>query len=142
MGKKINIKYAYCDECKKEIEKPKRKPLDELEKSVWTVIILSTLGFAIIPFLIYLKYIRKRNTCPDCLNTLRISEKPFEKPKQLTDQTKEEDNKKKEKEREEEEEEIEEKVYCPFCGKSLSGPLAVCPYCETVLEEPRRNEIE
>lgn len=132
MGKKeIKIKYAYCAYCKKEIEHPKRRPLDELEKTVWVIIILSTLGFALPVFLLYLKYVRKRDTCPTCKALLDFSEKPYEKPKELTDKSKEEKEKQQTKDKSEEE---EKQIYCPFCGHALTPPVDSCPYCQTTID--------
>jgi preprotein translocase subunit SecF len=73
--------YRYCNTCKKGIENPIKKPIDSMEKSIWIIIILSTLGLGIIPFLIYQYGMKERNYCPECQSKLQISDKPFEEPK-------------------------------------------------------------
>jgi len=73
--------YRYCNICKKGVENPVKAPMDSMTKSIWIIVILSTLGLGIIPFLIYQYGIKKNNYCPECHSKLEISDKPFEEPK-------------------------------------------------------------
>ncbi|MFX1260292.1 MAG: LITAF-like zinc ribbon domain-containing protein [Promethearchaeota archaeon] len=148
MGKKI--RYTYCQHCRKEVD-PVKKSMDAMEKTIWIVIILATLGIAIIALIIWHKFGRKKNYCPTCESKLIRSDKPFEKPKELKKLTKKEEvlekvKKKKVKEaieietidkgeeKEEEEEEKEEKISCPYCGQTLSKKIVTCPYCKTAIK--------
>jgi len=101
--KKVKVKFAYCDYCKIEIEKPAKKPLDELQKTLVVVVCLSTLGVsglitviliamlnstailtgiftgatAVVVWAVYTKIIRKSIYCPSCLTKLRFSKEAF-----------------------------------------------------------------
>ena len=139
MGK---LKFSYCDYCEKEVE-PAKKKLDVMQKTIWIIASICTLGFAIIGYLIYNASFRKKHYCPTCETKLKFSETPFEKPKPLADMTTKErvlakTGKKitvKEEPKEKIEEEIEEeKIYCPFCGEELSEKIATCPYCKTAIK--------
>ncbi|MEJ2251118.1 MAG: hypothetical protein P8Y97_15875 [Candidatus Lokiarchaeota archaeon] len=66
MSKKKMDKHAFCPKCLKEV-KPKRKKLDNFNYQLWIIIIISSLGFAIIPLLIYYFFIRKKKYCPKCV---------------------------------------------------------------------------
>ncbi|MEJ2278709.1 MAG: LITAF-like zinc ribbon domain-containing protein [Candidatus Lokiarchaeota archaeon] len=70
MSKKKMDKHAFCPKCLKEV-KPKRKKLDNFNYQLWIIIIISSLGFAIIPLLIYYFFIRKKKYCPKCGRKLR-----------------------------------------------------------------------
>ena len=77
----VKIKYAFCNYCNKEIHKPVKKPLDSMQKTIWIIISISTLGIGAIAYLIYNKYGRKKTYCPTCFSKLIYSSEPFEKPK-------------------------------------------------------------
>ena len=127
MGSKVKVKYAFCAHCRKEIENPTKRPMDSMEKTVWVIIIIASLGIGAIFYLIYNKYIRKLDTCPKCFSTLKFSADPFEKPKKTEVKTPKEKVMEKagveppEKKHEEKEPEVEEKegIFCPFCGEEL-----------------------
>ena len=36
--KNVKVKFGYCDYCEKEIEKPAKRPLDELQKTIVAII--------------------------------------------------------------------------------------------------------
>ncbi|MHA1273781.1 MAG: zinc ribbon domain-containing protein [Promethearchaeota archaeon] len=141
---KKKIIFTYCDYCKKEIENPRKRPLDSLEKTIWTIVIISTLGIALIALLIYKKFIQKPIYCPVCLSKLKVSKEPFIKkePKLESSESKAETPKEKvlEKVAEiENKEQIqvkkeENKIYCPFCGELIDKDVATCPYCQTVIK--------
>jgi len=102
-AKNVKVKFGYCDYCEKEIEKPAKKPLDELQKTLIAIIFISTLGVAIIItgvmimtlnptailtglitvamaiviWLIYTKLIRKHIYCPECSSKLQFSKEAF-----------------------------------------------------------------
>ena len=78
MSKKI--RYAYCSVCKHEVEKSSRKPLDTMQKIMWVIIIVGTLGLGLIAYAIYLSN-RPKSYCPDCFTKLEYSDKPFVTPK-------------------------------------------------------------
>jgi len=140
------IRFYYCSYCKQEIESPIKRPMDSLEKTIWVVITLSTLGFALIALYIYRKYIAKRQYCPYCLSRLEVSEQPFEK-KQITlqgqaqtkkeevlekvEQIKASEGEQKEEVRDEPEGDY---IFCPFCGERLKKGTATCPFCQTIIE--------
>ena len=137
-------KYYYCPICKKQIN-PKevvRKPMDTVQKIVWTIVIIATLGVGGIVFLIYHFYIRKKKYCPTCNTKLTVSSEPFEKEKKQEEPKtakervfkkagKEMPKKKKKKGEKKEKKEI----YCPFCGTTLEAGTKVCPSCGTSIED-------
>lgn len=139
----VKIKYAFCKYCDKEVNNPAKKPLDSMQKTIWVIICISTLGFGIIGYLIYNKYGRKKIYCPTCFTKLIYSSEPFEKPKLvetltakqkvLTKVEKKKTGKKPQKKKVEKkeliEEKEEEKIICPFCGEELEEKVATCPYC-------------
>ena len=103
-SKSVKVKFGYCDYCEKEIEKPVKKKLDELQKTLIAIIFISTLGvaiiitgvmiislnptailtglitvgMAIIIWAIYTKLIRKHIYCPVCESKLQFSKQAFE----------------------------------------------------------------
>ena len=139
----VKIKYAFCKYCDKEIQKPVKKPLDSMQKTIWVIICISTLGFGIIGYLIYNKYGRKKTYCPTCFTKLVYSSEPFEKPKLMEALTAKQkvmakvEKKKTAKEaqkrivekKESKKEKVEEKIICPFCGEELEEKVATCPFC-------------
>ncbi|MHA1490941.1 MAG: LITAF-like zinc ribbon domain-containing protein [Promethearchaeota archaeon] len=155
----VKNQYAYCKICKKEVDRPIKRQMDSMEKTIWAIIILATLGFALIPFLIYRGIINKKQYCPYCGQKLKFSEKPLEKPekkkKPRTPKEKVLEKIKKEEEPEEAEEiekkpkkkkptkakveeEAEEEIIkiCPYCGQKLKKTkgLKTCPYCKAALK--------
>lgn len=148
MGKKT-IKYTYCKVCKKEISNPVKKSMDSMEKTIWIVVFLATLGIAVIPYLFYIKLVRKKNYCPNCETELIHSKEPFEKPKKNSERKKakltpkekvlEKVEAKKAKKKElirktREEKEEAETIICPFCGERLEKDIATCPFCKTAIK--------
>lgn len=144
----VKIKYAYCKYCQKEVHKPSQKPLDSMQKSIWIVICIATLGFGIIAYLIYNKSLKKKIYCPTCYTKLEFSSEPFEKPKLAETLTAKQkvmakvEKKKKSKvpakqkvEKKKEEKKEEEKLLiCPYCGEALKEKLSTCPYCSATLK--------
>ena len=140
MGK---IKFSYCNVCEKEVE-PSKKSLDSMQKTVWAIIFVCTLGFGVILYLFYTNYVRKKIYCPKCDTKLVFSETPFERPKTLAEMTTKEQimaktgkkimKKEIPEEEEVEGEEDEEKIFCPFCGQQLKEKIATCPYCKTAIK--------
>ena len=122
--------FAYCDNCEKEISKPKRKRLESMHYNVWFVVILSSLGLAIIPFLIYRYAILKKNRCPNCDSQLEFfeSREDIPEPKaQITRILKAIEDEKKENEK--------ESFFCPYCQKEMNEQEEICPNCGTNLKE-------
>ncbi|MFX0072405.1 MAG: hypothetical protein ACFFAO_15075 [Candidatus Hermodarchaeota archaeon] len=136
----VKIKYAWCKYCQKEIHNPSQKPLDSMQKTIWVVICIATLGIGIIAYIIYVKSLRKKVYCPTCHTKLEFSNQPFEKPKLAETLTAKQKvmakvEKKKtgkapaKKKVEKKEEKKVEKLTCPYCGEELEEKLATCPYC-------------
>ena len=142
------ILYAYCKVCKQEVEKSSRKPLDTMQKGVWGIAIVGTLGLAAIAYGIYLSN-RPKVYCTTCFTKLQYSDKPFIKPKKkrddmtpkerVLDKAGIEEEPKKEsltkkkpetKKSKKEEKSEEEKFYCSFCGEKLDEDYATCPFCQ------------
>ena len=154
MGKQK--KYAYCNSCNKPIKKPKKKSMEGFQLTIWSIIILSTLGLALIPFIIYRKLIVKRKFCPECGEIVVFYDTPQQFPGpapallNVLDKI-EAEKKEKEKEKEvakvkevaKEKQQIEEKskaekrekVHCPFCHKTIDMGVTICPYCGVSLKE-------
>jgi uncharacterized paraquat-inducible protein A len=147
------IKFAYCSVCKKEVEKSVRKPLDTMQKLLWAMVIIATLGIGVIAYGIYLSN-RPKVHCPTCFTKLEYSDKPFIKPKKKPEdmtpkerildkaRLKEEEpeeieptKKKSEAKKKRKEEKTEEKkLVCPYCGASLDEKYATCPFCQSPLK--------
>ncbi len=129
-----NNKFAYCDNCEK-VVKAKRKSMDNMYINVWILTIIASLGFAIIPFLIYHYIILKKNLCPKCESQVEFyaSQDEIPEPKsQIIRILKTIENEKKI----EEEESIQEQlILCPFCQKEISKQIKICPNCGSSLEE-------
>jgi hypothetical protein len=142
----VKIKYAYCKFCQKEVHEPSQKPLDSMQKSIWVVICIATLGIGIIAFYIYNKSLKKKRYCPTCYSKLEFSSEPFEKPKLADTLTAKQKviakvEKKKtgkapaKKKAEKKETEVEEKkLICPYCGEALEEKTATCPFCAAPLK--------
>ncbi|MFX1410554.1 MAG: hypothetical protein ACFFA6_09390 [Promethearchaeota archaeon] len=157
------IKYAYCQVCKKEVESASKKPLTRLQKTIWVIVGVATLGLGFIVLLIYHVFFRIKDYCPDCFTKLTYSDQPFEKPKKkreamtpkervlekveeekspeeesfVIEPTKKKPAKKKpaEKKPKKKEEELkEEKRFCSFCGEELDEDYATCPFCKAALK--------
>ena len=103
-AKNVKVKFGYCDYCEKEIEKPVKRPLDELQKTLVVIVLISTLGVAVIItgvmiismnlmailtsiitvgigiviWAIYTKIIRKAVFCPECESKLKFSKEAFD----------------------------------------------------------------
>ncbi|MFX1567973.1 MAG: zinc ribbon domain-containing protein [Promethearchaeota archaeon] len=123
-----NKKFAYCSNCEKEIFKPKRKSIENMYINIWILAIISSLGFAIIPFLIYRFLILKRNICPNCKNELNIynSHEEIPDPKaQINRIVQSIENEKRDK----------EKTYCPYCKQEVLEKAEICPSCGADLME-------
>lgn len=151
MGKK-DIKSGYCNTCQKEILNPSRKPIGAMQKVIWSILIVATLGIAAVILFIYQYIVKKKEYCPTCglkLETKKTEAMPQikepEKPVKISvpSPSKQKTPKKAKPKKEQEEVEIEEeseekkKVFCDYCGADLSeyeeGELVVCPNCGSVL---------
>jgi uncharacterized paraquat-inducible protein A len=128
-------KFAYCNHCKKEILKPKRKSLDSMHYTLVLLLIITSLGFAIIPLLIYNFYIRKKIYCPYCDSELKFYSSPDESP----DAKKQIVRVLKQIEREKEErvlvDQNDQQFFCPYCQKEISENEDFCPNCGVNLKE-------
>ena len=128
MGKNKN--FAYCNNCEKEIFRPKRKSIDSMYYNVWILAIVSSLGFALVPFLIYRYVILKKEICPYCQKQLDFysSREEIPEPRALIAriiQTIEQEKRDIE----------EEKVYCPYCQQEMNKQEDICPNCGASLKE-------
>ena len=148
MPKKIT--YTYCKTCKHEVEDPSRRPLTMIQKIVWVIIIVGTIGIGAIVYAFYLSG-RPKKYCPDCNGKLEYSDKPFEKPKKREDMTprerlldkagiEEEPEKKKQQPKKKadgkkKKKELEvKKIFCSFCGEELKKDYSICPFCKSDLK--------
>ena len=148
MSKKI--RYAYCKVCKQEVETASRKPLDTTQKLIWIIIIVVTLGIAVIAYLIYLSN-RPKTYCPDCFTKLEYSKTPFVKPEKkretmtpkekildkagLKEETEEEETvETKPQPRKKKKEGKKSKNFCEYCGEELDEDYATCPFCQATLK--------
>ncbi|MFX0000676.1 MAG: hypothetical protein ACFE9Q_09745 [Candidatus Hodarchaeota archaeon] len=138
------IRYAYCSVCKKEVEESRRKPMETMQKVVWGIVIVATLGIAAIAYGIYLSN-RPKSYCPYCFTKLEYSDKPFEKPKKkqkdmtpkekILDKTGfEEEAEEKPDVKTKEKKEKKKKLVCSYCGEQLEEDLAICPFCQAKLK--------
>jgi hypothetical protein len=140
-------KYTYCKHCEKEVFDPIKKPLESMEKTIWIIVTIATLGIGLIAFLIYDKYGKKKKYCPTCHLKLEFSPVPSEKPKALiealtpketiikkVEKKKTEKATKKKASMEKEEKEDDQKIYCPYCGEELKEKYETCPYCAATLK--------
>ncbi|TFF96644.1 MAG: zinc ribbon domain-containing protein [Promethearchaeota archaeon] len=141
-------KYYYCPVCKKQIntEDTVRKPMDTMQKIIWAIIILATLGGGLIVFIIYYYFVKEKIYCPVCSTKLTVSSEPFEKEEKeeepktargrvLKKAGKELPEKKKKVEEKKEKPEKEKELFCPFCGNKLEPGTKVCPSCGTSIED-------
>ncbi|MFW9826951.1 MAG: hypothetical protein ACFFEY_04945 [Candidatus Thorarchaeota archaeon] len=126
MGKKM--KFAYCKNCEKEVFKAKRKPIDSMYYNVWIVSIISSLGFALVPFIIYRYGILRKNLCPICQSELEFYKTREEIPEpkaqiarilQVIEQEKREK---------------EETMNCPYCQEEINIREEICPKCGSILK--------
>ncbi|MFX0139185.1 MAG: hypothetical protein ACFFDN_36420 [Candidatus Hodarchaeota archaeon] len=128
MGKNKN--FAYCNNCEKEIFRPKRKSIDSMYYNVWILAIVSSLGFALVPFLIYRYVILKKDICPYCQNQLNFYRTHEEIPEPKAQiarilQTIEQQRR----------DEEAEKFYCPYCQQEMNKQEEVCSNCGASLKE-------
>jgi len=123
--------YPYCDRCEKEV-RPKRKSIDGMYVNVWILIIISSLGLGIIPFLIYRYIYLKKNLCPNCNSQVdfydSLEEVPEPKSQIIRILKNIEDEKKLA--------ELNEVnlIFCPFCKKSIAKHLDLCPNCGSSID--------
>ncbi|MFO7796326.1 MAG: zinc ribbon domain-containing protein [Promethearchaeati archaeon] len=150
------VTYYYCPVCKKEIEPEDRirKPMTSMQKVVWVIIILGTVGIGLFPFLIYYFGYKNKQYCPICNSKLATSTQAFEKPeeeieprtprekvlkkagKPITRKKEVKKSKKPKKPKKDKEEEMEEdKIFCPYCGAELSKRSAKCTNCGASLKD-------
>ncbi len=126
MSKQI---FAYCNKCEKEIFNPKKKMFDSMYYNIWILAIIASLGFGLIPFLIYHYIILKKEFCPHCQNQLSFYSSREEIPNPKAEisrilQTIEEEKKGK-----------EVKMNCPYCQEEISNQETICPNCGASLKE-------
>ncbi len=146
-------KYAYCKNCQKSVSKPERRKMKSIYFTLWFIAILATFGFAFIALFIY-HFSKRRKYCPKCKNLVEFYNTPEQFPgptpavmfvldkieaekkirlenetkasiKQLADSVEKKMG---------EAVEIKEKIFCPYCNKTISIDIIVCPYCKTSLE--------
>lgn len=149
------IRYAYCKVCKQEIEEPSRQPMTTMQKVIWVLVSIGTVGIGLIAWAIYLSG-RPKDHCPVCFTKLEYSDEPFVKPeKKLEEMTpkervlekagieeepeekepvKKKPAKKKPVKKKPEQEKEEEKIFCPYCGEELEEKVATCPFCQSALK--------
>ncbi len=130
--KNYKFPYAYCDNCEKGV-KPKRKPIEGMYVNVWILIIISSLGLGIIPFLFYRYYILKKNLCSVCNSQVEFFASLDELPEpksQIIRILKVIEDEKKSREAKE-----EISTFCPYCKKNIEIHLEICPNCGSSLKK-------
>jgi hypothetical protein len=119
-----------------------------MQKVLWGIVIVATLGIAAIAYAFYLSN-RPKIYCPTCFSKLEYSDKPFEKPKKkreemtpkerilektgFVEEPKEEAIKeviKPKKQKKERKKKEEEPIICSFCGEKLDEDYPTCPFCQ------------
>lgn len=120
-------KFAYCKNCEKEVFKAKRKPIDSMYYNVWIVSIISSLGFALVPFIIYRYGFLKKNLCPICQSELEFYKTRDEIPDPKAQikrilQTIDQETREK-----------EETKICPYCQEKIITKEEICPNCGSIL---------
>jgi hypothetical protein len=126
MGKKK--KFAYCPICEKEVFKKKRKSIDSMYYNVWILTIISSLGFALVPFLIYRYGLLRKNLCSNCLSKLEFYRSRDDIPEPRAEITRV-------LRAIEEEQEIEEFIICPYCQEEINNQEEICPKCGSILDQ-------
>jgi hypothetical protein len=123
-------KHAFCPKCLKEV-KPKRKKLDNFNWQLWIIIFISTLGLALIPFLIYYFFIRKKKYCPKCGTEVQFYDSPRDFPKKIpvvnllerVELSKKTDTR------------IKKYIECYNCKNEIEEDVIVCPHCGVQIKE-------
>ncbi|MFX1275553.1 MAG: hypothetical protein ACFFBP_04130 [Promethearchaeota archaeon] len=129
---------GYCKVCKKEVDKPIKKPIGTLGAVLWGLIIFATLGIALIIYLPYRFRIVKKKHCPTCYTLLDF--KKVEKEEEIKPQFDTSTAKGKVLEKVEKvkattkEKKGEKEYYCPFCGAHISPKADTCPACKTTIK--------
>ena len=97
--------------------------------NVWILTIISSLGFALIPFLIYRFFILKKRICPICKNRIEFynSKEDFPDSKTQINRIL--------RTIEQEQSEKDSKINCPYCQEEISNQEAICPICGTTIQE-------
>jgi hypothetical protein len=119
----VKKKFFFCPACNKEVSKRKRRTMDSMYYNVWILIIVSSLGLALIPFLIYRYGILKKDICPYCKNQLKFynSREEIPEPKAQIARILQAI--------EQEKQEKEYKGYCPYCKQEIMKDEESCPSC-------------
>jgi uncharacterized paraquat-inducible protein A len=138
-------KYAYCKHCNIPIDQPRKKPMESLYHTIWLIVVISTLGLALIP-LVIIHYLKKKVYCPNCLSILDFYETTEQLPNKrpaidhIFERIEEEKKEKaiilqkgkikEEVKRQKQKRKVKiEKINCPFCNKMLDKDTKICPYC-------------
>ena len=146
----MKIKYMYCKVCKKEVEEARRKPMETMQKVVWGIIIVATIGIAAIVYAIVLSN-KPKHYCPTCFTKLDFSDKPFEKPKKKIEKMTAKEKilaktgveeeaeeiipiEEKQAEKKKVKKEKKKKIICSYCGAELDEEVAICPFCQATLK--------
>ncbi len=111
-----NKKYAYCRNCRKEIQNPKRIKLDSFHLHILIIASIASLGFGFIAFLIYRFFFQKKKYCPKCREEVEFYDSPEDFPKKIPvinlpiSST-------------------QKKIECEVCGEMIESKATVCPFC-------------
>jgi len=131
------LKIAYCNLCDKEV-KPVKKPMNTLEKVLWFLVIVASLGIALIIYLIYRFRIVKKKFCPTCATQVH-----FKDQKEIEEKTQKFDTstakgkilEKVEKAKTTPKtQKIKVENFCPYCGSKIPPDAKICPSCKTSLK--------
>lgn len=144
------IRYAYCKVCKQEVEESSRKPMTTMQKVIWVLVSIGTVGIGLIAWALYLSS-KPKDFCPVCFTKLEYSDEPFVKPKKRLEEMTPKERvlekagieeepeekkpvKKKPPKKKPKEEKEEEKIFCPYCGEELEEKVPTCIFCQSVIE--------
>lgn len=112
-----------------------------MQKVVWGIAILVTLGIALIIYIIYQFRFVKKKHCPVCYTAVdfkkmkEIKKQEEEKPKIDTTTSKGKVLAKVEKAKEKSKTNKETgKMFCEFCGAQIPSSASICPSCHTKIE--------
>ena len=122
-------KFAFCPTCEKEVLKPRRRAMNDMYFNVWILTIISSIGFALIPFLIYRFFILKKRICPTCKSRIEFynSKEDFPDPKTQINRIL--------RTIEQEQSEKDNKINCPYCQEKINSQEPICPICGTTIQE-------
>ncbi len=118
-------RYPYCKNCRRAV-KPVRRIKSDLYSQIWGISIIASLGILLPVFLIYHFYIKQKNYCPRCLNSLKFYKSKDKLPgskAQIHRIITQIDVPK------------PEFIECIYCHEKIDKTLKYCPSCGIAIEK-------